>query len=215
MGSEVAKAFVARLVEAGYPEESIAYEYRVEQYFVDIAVINPLTQELVQIFEFKEGDSANEQMNAKAMAWFKTMLSKVDVPMYLVFGKKSNESFKFSYFSYSKNEISKVDNLEPLVLDFKRQSAARVSEKKADNVRKRNGTLSSFHWVSWTIALSTLLLLIAKKIFAIPVDAADIALYGVFIALAIIPFVNKLKILGVEIEKGEASKNPKDRGELP
>jgi len=68
-----------------------------------------------------------------------------------------------------------------------------------------------FKWICWALAIlfATLLVLLKTNVLKVQLDAADKGMIGAIVALILIPYASKLKILGVEFERLQKSREMK------
>jgi hypothetical protein len=201
-------AFLDYLNKHGYPESSLAIEYPVGKYRVDLAVIDPATKEPMAFFEIK--GKKDEQAINFGRQQMKTILkaaSNKSIPAYLVFAHQGNSQFEIQKIDIDfKDSINKI-NGEPILsdlIDFNVLRSSRynsmVAEKKSDKE-----VMSISIWVlSWILALLLIALLIMDFVSYIEVKLNHLFLIAGVVALLILPFIKRLRVADFEIEMLES-----------
>ena len=94
-----------------------------------------------------------------------------------------------------------------VVLNYDALLNSRIN-KKIDTIKKEEKrVIDIFKIESWIIGTITLIIGILSKIGLFTLEAKDITLMGIAIALFLIPYAGKLKILGIEFERFKIDKN--------
>jgi len=194
--------FIEYLLNHGYPTESIALEYKLDNLRrVDLAVIDSITNVPLMLFEFKQykTDSAFKQGGC-TLKNFKMSLKNIDVPMYLVIFSDEEPFFElFEVNSYTGAIIGKIESFKSL--DFEYQRIARLSEKAKKAEKDKRTAIDTFSVVSWVLAAIFILLIIVNKFTEIELSATDLTLIGAAVGLILIPFSSKIKFFGIEFER--------------
>jgi len=194
-------ALIEYLCAHGYPASSIAVEFPAGRKRADLAVVDPDTKEVVAVFELKmERNPRSEKFGREQLRTYLQALGNPAVPAYLVFDNPGQtppfeiERVRPEPCAPDEPESSSVPNFQ--VLQKSRQSTA-VAEKKTE----KKTALDKFLIACWVCALITGVLLLIDIFSEFKISQQQLALFGATIALIIIPFASKLKVLGVEFER--------------
>ncbi|MDR6966364.1 hypothetical protein J2X31_000357 [Flavobacterium arsenatis] len=200
------KKLIEYLKAHGYPENSFAVEYKIGNFRVDLAIIDPETKIPILLFEIKsQNNNLNIKFGRNQLLKYLTDLGDSTVPTYLVFPIPYNPFFEIKrlYFNVENEQIVEKTVLDETEFDFIMQKRARISERVEKNQKKTEDTIDNFKWFCWGLALLILFIGILKKFKVIDIDATDLALGGALFGLVILPFASKLKFLGMEFERFE------------
>lgn len=213
---EFLRCFIKKLEEVGVPQNSIASEYALKigtmHGVIDIAIIEPVTNSILSIFEIKVQRESRPQNKLLEMAQqqllaYINLLQNPNIPAYVVIGKSNSE---FEIFPFEIDESGRralfpatsIENIIPYsVLSNKSRSKA-IKETSSEIKR----TIDWFKIACWGCASISIILAILDNLKYITISSTQLALFGVAIALIIMPFSKKLKILGVEFERLIAEK---------
>ena len=86
-------------------------------------------------------------------------------------------------------------------MDYNFQRNSRLSEKIEDKKKNKEKKIDYFKWICWILAFLILVIFILKRIGWLNIDSVDFAFIGSIVGLILIPYSNKMKILGVEFER--------------
>lgn len=199
--------FIKSLMEHGYPQKSLATDYRIgERCRADLVVIDPKTNIPIMIFEVKSRKSSEIISGGKnQLKHYLKKLPDSTIPAYLVFPKESHPFFEILRVQLNQDDKDEIKSIESL--DYSSQRIARLSEKVKDTEKEKKKTIDDFKWFSWGLALILAVILVLKKVLKFSLDATDLTLLGGIIGLAIIPFASKIKFIGVEFERLEKAKS--------
>jgi len=198
---ELANRLISYLKEHGYPENSITAEYQVNNKLrVDIAIIDPKTRIPIQVFEIKaKKDSASVEMGKYQLRKYLENIGSKDIPAYLVFPSADDPYFEVLKIS-DEDDLSKVDSIET-TLAFELQKGARITKRINEKSEKRDKVLDKFKVLCWIIAFCTFIIGLLSKLKVFELSIMDLGFLGTTIAFIIIPFVSKISVLGIEIER--------------
>ncbi len=192
------------LLAHGYPKDSLAMEWPIgKKYRVDLAVIDPDTNKAIALFELKRRkNDESQKMALRQLETYSKALGDEQVPTYMVFGKEGDPPFEIYHlqkesFEESEDQTIKIEK----VPDFSLFKSSKINQSIHQTTTKRETTLNTFNIVCWLLALLVLILLLLDFLDILCIDPERLALIGAIIALIIIPFTSKLKILGVEFER--------------
>lgn len=184
------------LLSHGYPEDSIVTEWNIRgRYYVDLAVIDPETKKPVALFEFKrERTTKSMGMALHQLKTYSSILGDETIPLYAVFGTDGEPPFEIYHFpkglkrgEYHPARVSKVPDLSTL-------NIRRIR-------RNRDKIFNFFLAICWILAIIVTILLYFDFTGDIDISTQRLTLIGIIIALFLIPFASKLKILGFEFER--------------
>ncbi len=201
---DLAKRFIQYLLEHNYPQESIATEFRIDDYHrVDVAVIDPKYKSPIQIFEFIRRKYENQLgIELAQLRKYRKILNNGDIPAYLVLPKESTPFFEIISIDENLTGTHKNTKIHHgLTLNYGFQKAARSSETLNKIKKNKRSAVNKFQWACWTLALLLSILFGVVKIKPLTIEANDLALIGGIAGLIVIPFSNRIKILGIEFER--------------
>jgi hypothetical protein len=216
---ELERQTLSHLVEYlkthGYPATSLMVEFAVGKYRVDLAVVDPETSEIIQIFEIKS--QASEQMRRIGQSQLQKYLKELrdpNIPSYLVFPSTKEPFFtieKVSEVGEARDQKFVEADQRSMQFDYTLQKERGVAKKIIDTKHEREGTVDVFRWICWALAtlLAALLVLLKTNVLKLQLDAADKGMIAAIVALILIPYASKLKILGVEFERLQKSREKK------
>jgi hypothetical protein len=199
-----AEKLIKYLKAHGYPENSIAVEYQIDRrYMVDIAILDVNKNIPIQLFEIKSKKSSEMiKMGKEQLQKQLSFLKNKNIPTYLVFPKDEKPFFEIVNINTAgmlqEQEISQSNNF---VLNYPAQRNARIAEEVESVKNKKEIVLDSFRVTSWILAFIVLIIGILAKLKVFQLDATDLTIIIIVIALILVPFASKLKILGFEFER--------------
>ncbi len=196
------------LKDHGYPEESFAIEYKIGKYRADLVIIDPKLKIPIILFEVKSVKNQRTMDFGKSqIKKYLTELKDMTIPSYLVFPAEYSPFFQMErIFIGEKNEVNQEPLHDEEFLNYIYQRNARISEKYEKKKTEKKRAIDIFKIVCWCLAAIIITIGILNKISKINVNAIDLSLLGVAIGLFIIPYANKIKILGMEFERLEKEK---------
>lgn len=184
------------LIQRGYPEESIIYEWPIwEMYRVDLAVIDPKTKRPLAIFEFKKhrrpgtDNDAIIQLRTHAKE-----LGDKNISLYMVYSENEPPFFRFFRISNKKNDaLEQVDQI-PEFTYFRTINESRrlVTVEKA---------FWTFEYTCWGLSGMVSILFVLDILNWIDVTGERLWMIAAIISLIVIPYAKKLNILWVEFER--------------
>ena len=210
--NEAINQFTKELERIGFPKESIVQEYAVKnailQGRIDIAIVDRVTNKVLAIFEVKV---VREEMRKSLLPSAKNQLIKykdilcdTQIPAYIVLATSDN-CFEIYMFRTGTDVNEEKDDLLKITINdiipyVSLSAGSRSNAKEAISSEIKKET-DKFRVVCWSFAACSLLAAILDNFHIISISTTQLTLFGVAIALIIIPFSNKLKILGVEFER--------------
>jgi hypothetical protein len=217
--SEIEQQFYAYLVKRGYPRDSIAFEVQLgDRHRPDFAIIDLFKDQRIAFFEIKAAITPSTQKRIfDQIREYSEAAKNVGAPCYLVTPAKSptfEEPFDFYYVDKDDSVQQLAKELFPSYPSLASNSVA-TKREQIDNDTKE--TKDYFQKVCWNLACLVFIVAIADFICdqkAIElVDATRVTLLGITIALFVIPYAQKLKILGIEYERYLQESRTKTKGE--
>jgi hypothetical protein len=207
---ELEKDTLRRLIDYlkshNYPENSFAIEYKIGNFRVDLAIVDPETKIPILLFEIKaQKNNTQVKFGRNQLLKYLTDIGDYSIPTYLVFPKPHTPFFEIKRLHFNRqNEQTEVEIVrDETEFDFKMQKRARISERVEKNQTQTKNTIDNFKWFCWSLAFIIMALGILKKCNVLEIDATDLALGGALFGLIILPFASKLKFLGMEFERFE------------
>lgn len=207
------KQFIEYLQAHGYPEASIAMEYRVgEKYRVDVAVLDLKNNLPIQLFEIKSRKSPGMiRMGIDQLNKYRSFLKNKDIPAYLVFPLEEDPFFEvLNIDTFAHSQVTEHEESKPSGLNYTAQRISRIAEAANAIKQEEVETVDTFKMTCWTVAVAVFAIGVVAKFKIINLSTTDMTILGVVIALILIPFASKLKILGVEFERLTGKKGSKD-----
>lgn len=204
------KALVEYLTAHGYPSNSFALEYPAGKRRADLVVVDPDTKELVAIFELKrERNPQSEKFGRQQLASYLSEIGNPAIPAYLVFDAQGTIPFEVERVKFDEPDQNLKDQFIETPPDFQLLTKSRRSTVIAEKKDQRKRAFDSFKVICFVCASGSAILFLADVFLPFEMNEARLLLLGATIALFIIPFVGKLKILGVEFERLEKKSEDK------
>jgi hypothetical protein len=215
MESKVEKEFFQYLIEMGFPKSSIVFEPAFlalsdgRKYRPDFALLDPNTKEILAIIELKErDDSETLRRGILQILNYVTSLRAKGVRGYVVTPSTTGE--KFNFYTFTEDAKPKQVATSSF-LEFDSLASARQAEKQESLAEEKKETIDQFSKICNSTAAFSILIVVTDFVgsrFDIKILTTErMAMIGVAIALVIIPYVEKFKGLGIEIDR--TSKPPK------
>ncbi len=215
MESQIEQQFFQHLSELGFPKSSVIYEPVLQpigdgrKYRPDFALLDPKTNEPLAIVEIKgRSDPATLSRATQQVRQYISTLRDRAVRGFVVTPAQSGIGFDF-YTPGEDGEPKQVPS--SFFLQFEALSSARIAEKKEMLAEEKKETTDRFLVVCFSAAAFAVAVAIADFVCSrngITVLTTErMALIGAAIALVVIPYVQKFKGLGIEIDR--ASKQAK------
>ena len=205
--SQLESKFFEYLLARGYSRDSITFEPRLGTNFrPDFAVNDPSIGLRLAYFEVRGlMDDATRNRSLQQLRRYATEAREVGASFYVVTPAKEptdTEPFDFLFV----NDKSELEALpRELFPTYRSLSSDVIATRKVQVETSRERTKDTFQIVCWVIAVVVIVLGIAdfvcdQKTIEL-VDTTRITLLGIAVALIVIPFAQKFKILGVEYER--------------
>lgn len=209
MDSKLEQDFFQYLSNLGFPKASIIYEPAFQpigdgrRYRPDFALLDPNTNEPLAVIEITSGFSQDNILRAAhQIQRYITALRDKAVRGFVVTTGKSGEGFYF-YTLGENGEPKQVPSAS--FLDFESLSSARIAEKKEMLAEEKKETADQFTVICFAAATFAISVVTADFIcsrYGITLLTTErMALIGTAIALVVVPYVQKFKGLGIEIDR--------------
>ncbi len=137
-------------------------------------------------------------------------LAPLSIPVFLV--TFSKESPDLTFYQFSGDWVSgKMDALYTAPLDDLPTYSTLAEQRRRTDVgvikKEEKTAVDHFKWLCWGLALAVTALLIVDWMGWHTITVTQLSLIGTIAALVVFPYVTKLKVLGIEMEraKNEAS----------
>lgn len=196
---KILEKFYDFLISKGFPKDQILQQVRLaDGKRVDIAIIDSDTKDIIAFFEVKSSKNARSEKDIinQLQEYNKTIGNEVQ--KYVVFG--DNDQIKI--YEAKDNSLEEIGSIP----DYQSLEVVNRQAQNSKLQKTKTSTLDSIKIVCWGGFVLILLVIILDSLGIYKVTAERLALIGIAIALLIIPFSSKLKILGIEFEKFIKSK---------
>lgn len=208
---ETTTQFVKYLKEHGYPEKSIAIEFRIgPNSIVDVAILDLEKNIPIQIFEIKSiKNDATIKQGTRQLKRYLESLGDRSVPAYLVFPSQSHPYFEVQNVSQDIETIGIMDSDTISILNYHAQRNSRIAELANKVEDKKKKEVDRFGMTCIAIAVTIGLSWGIARFFSFEITATDLSIWGGIIVLILIPYSNKIKVLGIEFERLTKEKKEK------
>ena len=199
--------FVKNLAnEKGYADSSLRAELLLPKNArVDLVSLNTDDDTITSIFEFKSTTSNRTLKDAASQLLnYKKLLGGTNVPAYIVTPSDGDEALFNIYAVTDSGELEfiKFSDFPSYITLISSEKALNKSKNKAET----KDTIDKFKMLCFSISIITLILLVLDIADTLKLTSGQLSLLAISIALALIPFAAKLKILGIEFERNEPKK---------
>lgn len=207
---------VSKLLEVGYPKESVILEYPIsEKYRTDIAIIDRATQQPVMVVEVKAvfNPSFRQKLERKAYDMLKIGYQGDKIPVKYLGAIVTTIDETVNFIDYTEaikenDYMQKIDNYvlpsyEELIVGTKQK----VIKKEEQKQKKRIDTLKRLCWFIFPPVCGLILLLDALGVYTI--SNQRLILLGMCIALPLIPCFKEISIGEVSLKKEIEKQNDK------
>ncbi|MEE7624636.1 hypothetical protein V3O24_00540 [Methylobacter sp. Wu8] len=209
--SQTEQLFAEFLESKGYPKDAVAYDSEWipidgrRRYCPDFVLYEPQRKERLAVVEIKDAEIGQGRQIYENLNGYRQAIGKPNLPIYLV-ARSSNADERTQMKLYTFSENGEITNIDiSLFPTFGALSSAESASRK-DTLRvESNSTERTLRRVSWLLALMVLCLIVADYLLSERniklLTTERLALIGVFIALVVMPFMQKFKGLGIEWER--------------
>jgi hypothetical protein len=215
-GYEFQKKFIQELINAGYPEKAIVTEYEISDNsstnVFDVAVFDLTTNELLSIFEFKlRSQLSDMQLKPEDFGRMQLCLNRLKntkIQAYFVIVDTANEFkiFKFQNDGDDKGKLTSpiaINDITPYSVLCNKSRVVTIKNKR----KKYENAIDLFAIICWACALLLICITVLDLLGCLSISTAQLGLIGAAIALIIMPFSKKLKVLGIEWERMNIEKD--------
>lgn len=207
MESVVEKSFYEYLLSLGFPSSAVVYEPAFKptadgrRFRPDFAVLDPTSREILAIIELKSsGASGRISAALKQVSDYTAQLQDPSVRAYVA-TPAADGNFTF----YQTSEDGTPKEVDPSFVRASSLASAKSAEKKEVLAQKKKRTVDGFFVVCYFTAAGALLVAVADFVLeqrGITVLTAErLTLLAAAAGLVIVPYLQKFKALGVEIER--------------
>jgi hypothetical protein len=212
--SDLEYLLIEYLKKQGIKESSIVIEWPIDnKYHIDVAIVDSDLNKALALFEIKAVNTKTAINNAiKQLRQYQRILGYEMVPLYVVVPSDNENIIEILHINENVHEnnadlvsISKFPKYSILKQSLIEKTLYKISKDKED-------TIDKFKAVCFLGSIGLIIILIVD-FFSNPSILTNPRLFIIClcIALFIIPFANKLKILGVlEYEAKKIQKKDKD-----
>jgi len=208
MESKIEEQFFQHLLALGFPKSSVIYEPEFQpigdgrRYRPDFALLDPRTNELLAIVEIKGRNDPETLLRAvQQVRRYITALRDRAVRGFVV---TPSQSGGFDFYTLGENDKPKQVPSSSF-LHFDSLSSARNAENKEILAEEKKETIDQFIVVCFSAAAAAVIIAIADfictQLGVALLTTNRMILLGIAIALVVIPYVQKFKGLGIEIER--------------
>jgi Type I restriction enzyme R protein N terminus (HSDR_N). len=207
--------FIDYLISKGFPNNSITVHPLLEDKSrPDIIIVDPVTNKPLAIFEVKREKSNNTiSISEKQLIKYAQAIKNPDIPLFAVFPIAVDNALEFEFFTVSispENKETGIISHQVTLPTYNLLKNSRLTEELSKISDQRERTIGIFEIICWILAVFVLIVLIADLLNIFKIDFQQLGLIGLIIGLIILPYANKLKILGFEFERLTQSKKDKD-----
>ena len=209
MESELEKNFFEYLRASNFPHSSVVYQPTLQStkkgisFRPDFALVDPKNNEPLAIIEIKgSSDKASVVRAFEQLQEYLATLKDQAVRGYVVTPSETVGGFNF-YTLDNDGSPKRVPSAE--WLNFQSLSTAKLAEKKELLAEEKNETTAIFDKSCRVISIAAVLIAIADFFLSLRgvtlLTSERMTLIGAAVALVLIPYVQKFKWLGLEIER--------------
>jgi len=188
------------LKELGYPEGSVRLEFIVssssgQRRHIDVAIIDPDTNDVVAIIEVKNGTKGNALNSAvKQVASYAKLLPSSPLSLVYVFEGQTKHIGMVNESDGSLTLIPSLPSFNSLITGGRAQN-------KVETRSKSSRVTDSFSLVCYLLAFLASVILTLDIADIYKFSSHQLILFGIFIGLLVIPYTAKFKLLGMEFER--------------
>lgn len=198
--AETVNRLLQELKELGYPEGSVRFEFAVsssngQRRYIDVAIIDPDTNDVVAIIEVKNGAKDNAlNAAAKQVASYAKLLPSSPLSLIYIYDGASKQIGMVNESDGGVTLVKSLPTFNSLITGGRAQSKVEVKSKS-------NRVTDSFSFACYLLAflVGVILALDIAEIYKF--STQQLTLLGIFIGLLVIPYAAKFKLLGMEFER--------------
>jgi hypothetical protein len=200
---DTAQALVQYLIAHGYPPESLLQEYAIGRYRADVVIVDSKSYEPIALFEIKQNRNSDTiTMGKTQIKKFLSSLTNKSIPTYLVFSTVGTPPFEIERVYLDVAEKSEKGNDASIAIpDFAVLQKSGNTNLGVQTNKEWKQYINIIFWICIPLAVVLIVLLCLDAIGKIFITSTQLTIGAVIIALILIPFANKVRILGIEFEK--------------
>lgn len=198
--TEAINYLVRELRELGYPEESIRFEFvaasdKGQRKYIDVAIIDPESNNVIAIIEVKDGAKGNTLKSAaQQAAYYAKLLPFSPLSLVYVFDGDARQIGMV-------NEEDSSVTLIPSLPSFQTLRTGDRAQQKVEVKNKTNKVTDNFTLMCYLLAFLVSFILAFDISDVYKFSAQQFSLLGIVIGLLVIPYAAKFKLLGMEFER--------------
>lgn len=209
MNAEIEQRFYQHLISLGFSPEAIVYQpaFRPKgeagRWRPDFAIIDPASKKILAILEIKSRRQPDElQLAATYVRQYVDSLGNPSVQGFVAVADEAGEGFTF----YAPGDGDRPVPVPPPAFATRPLVAAQQATEREQVIAARKKGIDTFLVVCFVAAGIAFLVVIMdvalKQFFGFSLLTTErMALVGAGLALLVLPFAQKLKMLGVEFER--------------
>lgn len=199
------RALREMLLEANVPAHAILRDLAVGgRYKADVAVVDPRTQKPLAFFEIRQNLDARAAESARRqLVTFAQALGNPSIPLYLA--SDDDGVMKVVRLTPEPTEVNFARDARDRFPPFRQLVTSSLAAEKVDGRAERRRTVDRFKLLCWLMALLVVAVLVMDFFGWYTLNGDRLALMGAAAALVVIPYASKLKMLGVEFERGQGN----------
>ena len=204
------------LIEKGYPLNTIRYDALSGKKRADLVVHDPGDATIpLAVFEIKRNfnphrwDEKFQQTALQLKGWLQSAnieIAPLSIPVFLV--TFSKESSDLIFYQLSGDWLSgKTDALYTTRLDDLPSYSTLAAQRRRTDVgvikKEEKAAVDHFKRLCWGLAAAVTALLVVDWVGWHTITVTQLSLIGAIAALVVFPYVTKLKVLGIEMERAK------------
>lgn len=204
--AEAINRLLQELKGLGYPEGSVRFEFAVkssngQRRYIDVAIIDPDTNDVVAIIEVKNGSKGNAlNVAAKQVASYAKLLPSSPLSLVYVF---EGEAKQIGMVNESDGGVTLIQSLP----SFNSLLTGGRAQNKVEAKSKSSRVTDSFSFACYLLAFLVGVILALDIAGIYKFSSQQLTLLGIFIGLLVIPYAAKFKLLGMEFERYSDAKS--------
>ena len=197
--AEAVNRLLQELKELGYPEGSVRFEFAVkssngQRRYIDVAIIDPDTNDVVAIIEVNGAKGNALNAAAKQVASYAKLLPSSPLSLVYVF---EGEAKQIGMVNESDGGVTLIQSLPSFISLLTGGRAQNKVEAKSKSSR----VTDSFSLACYLLAFLVGVILALDIAGIYKFSSQQLTLLGIFIGLLVIPYAAKFKLLGMEFER--------------
>lgn len=200
----VFEKLVTYLESHGYPPETMAVEYKLGNYRVDLAIIDPKNNMPIQLFEIKSSKSERAiDFGKDQIRKYLDYIEDKSIPTYLVFPLDVDPGFEIERIKLfeednKKNYIAEAQTVIQTI-NYSGQRNSRFAEKIIRAEEKKDNTKKLIKGICWFSAPIFAAIGLLNHLGKITLSSIDLIFLAAVFGVILLPLGAQIKILGFEI----------------